>query len=206
MSNPISRRSFLKCGGAAVLAVGAAGMLSGCDLVDSVIGSVIEQVSGASGIDTKKMGGSDTDFATVCALNSTWWYKDYTDHSELTVVGVKIEIKNYQNKDLVFDANGFSAIKIDGCDATIVTNTAEELKDKEDINNYPSTFANGSSVTYAADKNFGAPKTGWVFFRLGEKKPQAKEWTNMQFKLALNGDTAEFTLNRSNGNFTSSIK
>lgn len=42
MSNAISRRAFLKCAGASVLAVGAASLLGGCSLMDDIINKATE--------------------------------------------------------------------------------------------------------------------------------------------------------------------
>lgn len=43
MSKNISRRAFLKCTGAVALAVGASGMLSGCDLFDGIANAIADK-------------------------------------------------------------------------------------------------------------------------------------------------------------------
>lgn len=52
MSNNMTRRSFLKCAGAATVAVGAASLLGGCNIVDDVLNKVTENVE-----NTITMGG-----------------------------------------------------------------------------------------------------------------------------------------------------
>ena len=51
MSNAISRRTFLKCAGAAAVAVGAASMLGGCSLMDDIINKVTEDYPNMTTLD-----------------------------------------------------------------------------------------------------------------------------------------------------------
>lgn len=44
MNNAISRRTFLKCAGAATVAAGAASLLGGCSLIDNVINAATKDV------------------------------------------------------------------------------------------------------------------------------------------------------------------
>ena len=94
MSNKISRRSFLKCAGATALAAGAASMLSGCDLLDKAMGSVFDKLEGAC-----RMGGTDTDYAMVkVGAKAITWSITTAESKYTTVVGIGVQVKNYQNK------------------------------------------------------------------------------------------------------------
>ena len=220
MSNAISRRAFLKCAGASALAVGAASMLSGCDFFDKAMGSLIGQVGEASGIAMAKMGGTDTDWALVAVgAKSTWWSRTVTQgddkpsYTYLDIVGIGVEVKNYQNKDITLSAADITDVKVDGHNATVLTNTDVSMKDYKNYGNYvaQSLFRTGDSKKCPADKNMnGTAIDGYVFFALNyaneeEKLAAQADWSKVRFTLKLNGDTKTFEVYKTNGNVTSKV-
>ena len=214
MSNAISRRAFLKCAGASALAVGAASMLSGCDFFDKAMGSLIGQVGEAAGIAMCKMGGTDTEWALVAVGHKgTCWQATSAGKPYVTAVGIGVEVKNYQNKDIDLNAVDITDVTVDGRKATVLTNTDVSMKDYTNYGSYAaqSLFRTGDSKKCPADKNMnGTAIDGYVFFALNyaseEEKLAAKaDWSKVRFTLKLNGDTKTFEVYKNNGDITSKV-
>ena len=74
MSNAISRRTFLKCAGAAAVAVGAASMLGGCSLVDDIINKATEDYPNMTTLD-----GVSFDLSLVHAARKDSTYEGGTE-------------------------------------------------------------------------------------------------------------------------------
>ncbi len=194
MSNAISRRAFLKCAGASVLAVGAASLLGGCNWV--------EQIGNASGVATCTMGGN---VMVSVATKTRWWDSEYIDP-----IGIALWVKNRQDKEITLKATDITNVTINGHKAKVLTNTDETI-DAEKYQGYVSElslFRDGDSKTYPSDKNWDMNSyvEGYVFFvpdyADGEEKLKAP-WTNVRFTLKLNGETKTFEVNRSGDNITS---
>ena len=74
MSNAISRRTFLKCAGAAAVAVGAASMLGGCSLMDDIINKATEDYPNMTTLD-----GVSFDLSLVHAARKDSTYEGGTE-------------------------------------------------------------------------------------------------------------------------------
>lgn len=74
MSNAISRRVFLKCAGAATVAVGAASLLGGCSLMDDIINKATEDYPNMTTLD-----GVSFDLSLVHAARKDSTYEGGTE-------------------------------------------------------------------------------------------------------------------------------
>ena len=90
MSNPISRRTFLKCTGASAVALGAAGLLGGCKqnggdtIVDVKVGDKVGNWNGL-GVQLTSLFNIDTDGQSVeCGANISLYNSNSQTFSEST--------------------------------------------------------------------------------------------------------------------------
>lgn len=215
MNNAISRRSFLKCAGATALAAGAASMLSGCDLLDKAMGSLIGRVGEASGIAMCKMGGTSTEYAMVTLRNDVTWWKSTASHetlpeNTLLAVGFTIQVKNYQNKEITLKASDITDVTVNGHKAKVLTDTDSSLATYTNSAKYneDGLFKKGDSKTYKAAKDTSVSVDGHVFFELvyaNAAEAVKGDWNNIKFTLKLNGDTKTFELTKNGDGTTSKV-
>lgn len=202
MSNAISRRTFLKCAGATALAAGAASMLSGCDLLDKAMGSVFDKLEGAC-----RMGGTDTDYAMVkVGAKAITWSITTAESKYTTVVGIGVQVKNYQDKEITLKASDITNVTVNGHKANILTNTKVSMEKYDETE---SLFETGDTKTYPASKNMNEPSVnGYVYFEVDYKSDEKLveyPWTNVKFTMTLNGATKTFEVYKNGDSLTTKV-
>lgn len=194
----MTRRSFLKITGAMALAVGAAGALSGCDLVGDAMNRMYEQVGAQMGHAAATMGNN-----VWVGLSNKSVYQSGGDG--LILVGVEFQVKNKRDAELTFKASDISNVKIDGHKAKVVVAPDDKLVAK-----YPAVFdPKTGAKTYKANSGMDEAENGYLFFAPDYAEGEAhlgNRWNNLEFTFVMNGKTATFTATLSDNKMTSAKK
>lgn len=178
MNNAISRRTFLKCAGAATVAAGAASLLGGCSLFDNVINAGTKDLPAITinGI-TFTVTGAATDFDLKSEKKSV--------KALIPLVGIldNNQIVGAEPKTL---DKGIFSLKIDGVDADIKCgDEAQKFVDE--------MFSDDNGVT-VLDKN-GKTKTGMTAVGLVfVPKQPIEKWTKAVLTINYSGRSQSFEL------------
>lgn len=178
MNNAISRRTFLKCAGAAAVAVGAASMLGGCSLFDNIINA-----------GTKDMPAITINGITFSVTGAATYAK--TTEGKQSVKALVPLVGILDNNQIVgaepktLDKSIFS-LKIDGVDAEIKWGD-----DAQKIVNEVFTEDNDATVL---DKN-GKTKTGLTAVALVfVPKQPIEKWSKAVLTINYSGRSQSFEL------------
>ncbi len=197
----MTRRSFLKITGAMVLAVGAAGALSGCDAVDNALGSFFQQYGDQKGHAADSVG------SFMYALSNRYCGWSYGE--ELALLAIGFQVKNLTDETVTFKASDITSATIDGHKAKVVLDpkTAANV----DVKEYTALFDENGTKTYAPGKNLNQAEEGCIYFQPdtyaeGEAHVN-KNWSSLEFTFNLKGKTSTFVMNRNaDGSVTSARK
>lgn len=179
MNNAISRRTFLKCAGAAAVAVGAASMLGGCSLFDNIINA-----------GTKDMPAITINGITFSVTNAATDYAKTTEGKQsvkalVPLVGILDTNQIVGTEPKTLDKSIFS-LKIDGVDAEIKWGD-----DAQKIVNDVFTEDNDATVL---DKS-GKTKTGLTAVALVfVPKQPIEKWSKAVLTINYSGRSQSFEL------------
>lgn len=179
MNNAISRRTFLKCAGAATVAAGAASMLGGCSLFDNIINAGTKDMPA---ITINGITFSVTGAATDCAKTTEG---KQSVKALVPLVGILDNNQIVGAEPKTLDKSIFS-LKIDGVDAEIKWGDAAQ-----NIVNEVFTEDNDATVL---DKN-GKTKTGLTAVALVFVPKQTIErWSKAVLTINYSGRSQSFEL------------
>lgn len=190
MSNAISRRVFLKCAGAATVAVGAASLLGGCSLIDDTLNKMMD-ANGVSGVAINGVG-VQCDFGF-----QRHEHEGETDCGNIAAVAMNVSFSSVSSKAWTIKASDFE-LTVDGKKATtLYGNAAKNTYPASDERNYMPFDENGQ-IQLGTDATEDARyKGGLVVFKLAEA---VESWKDMKLKIKVAGGEANFTVTIQAGN------
>lgn len=191
MSNNMTRRSFLKCAGAATVAVGAASLLGSCGIIDDIVNQGTKDIPL-----TTNMG--NVNFSIVAPEKN----KMSEDGSKIEyflpgLVLTNVAMVDQRPREVKAEAftltvDGHKTTPVTGANAKAVV-TALYPNSKEEA-----IFGNGASVTVEVG---GTPASGYMVFK-AEDGFTAKDWSTAVLTVKYDSSTTIFTMKKDGDNIT----
>ena len=184
MSNAISRRTFLKCAGAATVAVGAASMLGGCSLIDDALNKVMD-ANGVSGVTINGVG-------VQCDFGFQLHEREgEADFGNIAAVAMDVSFSSVSSKAWTIKASDFE-LTVDGKKATtLYGEEAKKVYSTTDERTYMPFDKNGQIRLGTEAAESARYKGGLVVFKLAEV---VENWKDMKLKIKVADGEANFTV------------
>lgn len=186
MSNAISRRVFLKCAGAATVAVGAASMLGGCSLIDDAIDDALNGMmdkNNVAGVTHNRVGVT-WNMAAINHASGTVdgeWKKGPID-----TVTAAIDISSLSSQEYDLKAENIE-LKVDGVKATVQNYNDVQVADKKDL-----LLGQNGVVHIGAGDLESRSVSGYVVFKLNNE-PKPESWSKLELTIKFGPGTFSFT-------------
>lgn len=197
----ISRRKFLKTAGAAVLTVGAAGMLSGCSMSD-LIGAALPIYGDAQGHAAENANGAMFALSNECR----WWSMD----GKLALFRTTFQVKNMTDHDVTFHASDIKSATLNGYPARVILDPEHGAKISVVEQGDKLFDQTTGSRTYAPSNNMNSAINSYLYFEPiypeGDAGIQG-DWSNFEMTFTFAGKETTFVMNMdSNRHVTSARK
>lgn len=184
MSNAISRRTFLKCAGAATVAVGAASMLGGCSLIDDALNGIMDKTD-VAGVTHNRVGVTwNTAFVnreSGSAGDDGQWKE-----GPINTVTASIDISSLSSQEYDLKAENIE-LKVDGVKASVLNYNDVLTVDKKDL------LLGQNGVAHIGTGDLESRGVGGlVEFKLNNT-PKLESWSKMELTITFGPGTFAFT-------------
>lgn len=189
MSNAISRRVFLKCAGAATVAVGAASLLGGCSLVDDIINKVTEDYPNMT-----TLGGVSFELSFVHAVRKDSTYEDGTETlGDLVSFLPHIGLGNFTGGEGKSVSKDMFSLKVDDHEMTLLLGDAAVTAVHGYIQKENLLLNDQGSVTLGGNTSENGYPDGFLVYAF-PADVHVKTWKKAVLTITMGGKSTTFTL------------
>lgn len=189
MSNVISRRVFLKCAGAATVAVGAASLLGGCSLIDNIINNATKDVPNMT-----TLGGVSFELSFVHAVRKDSTYEDGTETlGDLVSFLPKIGLGNFTGGEGKSVSKDTFSLKVDDHEMTLLLGDAAVTAVRGYIQRENLLLNDQGSVTLGGNTSENGYPDGFLVYAF-PADVHIKTWNKAVLTITMGGKSTTFTL------------
>ena len=190
MSNAISRRAFLKCAGAATVAVGAASLLGGCSLMDDIINKATEDYPNMTTLD-----GVSFDLIAVHAVRKDSTFKDNTEIlGDLVSFMPHIGLGNFVGGEGKSVNKDTFSLKVDDHDMTLLLGDAAMTAARGFIPDQNALLLDkNGNVTLGGNTSESGYPDGFLVYAF-PADVHVKTWNKAVLTITMGGKSTTFTL------------